>query len=523
MVVKFLFQWFALFFICETLYPQFGTLDPSFGNGGKVVTVFGTENALIHALAVQPDGKILASGTFAVNNQNQMALARYHTYGTLDATFGDQGKVIVPIADSNSFIFIMVLQPDGKIVACGRKFTMDYSDFQYFLVRFNNDGNLDTTFGTQGIVIPFEAEEIIEIKALAVQPDGKITAVGSIKDSGNYSNFLLLRFNTDGTPDAGFGTAGIVSRNFRVIDYANALALLPDGKILVVGSSSDVGEDGHDYDFIIAQFNSDGTLNTFFGDDGKTFIGVAGEGETALYVKIQPDGKIVVAGEHDFPYGFQQVRLLSNGIPDTDFGTNGSVITEVPTSKILAMTSQVDGKIVAAGYYNPGAACCSVVRLFRFTANGDLDPTFGVNGIVSQGSEVGQARALAMQLDGKILISSGGGIGAGPNHTDFVMYRYLSGLNLSVADFNNGSNFMIYPNPVKEELTVNFNLPNSESLNMVLYDYSGKEIVSLLAEQQFDSGVYSKTFVLPGWLSKGFYFLRISKGKTIETFKIIKL
>jgi len=316
---------------------------------------------------------------------------------------------------------------------------------------------------------------------------------------------------------------GVINMSFRAKDYANALTLLPDGQILIAGTSSDVWNEGYDFDFIVAKFKADGILDASFGNNGKTIVGLTNEGEVALFVKVLSDGKIMVAGEHNsYPYGFEQVRLLSTGIPDVDFGENGIVLTELPTSYIQAITTQVDGKIVATGYYNPGA-CCSAIRLIRFQTNGSLDPTFGDGGIVSQISDTGQSYSLAMQADGKILISGGGGIGAGPNHTDFTMYRYVSGLNLFNTDFEMIYNsFVIHPNPVKEILNLDFYLDQPAVLSVNLYNVAGKKVANLLENKMFNSGFGTQQFQVSEHLSQGVYFLKITNGNQVKNVRMFK-
>lgn len=523
MVKKYCIQFIALFFICEVASAQFGVLDPSFGNSGKVVTSFGEENSFMKALVIQSDGKILAGGNVVVQGHSQFGLARYNSDGIPDLTFGIGGKSAVLVSDFHMYLLSIALQSDGKIVASGKLFNADQSDSQPVLVRYNDDGTLDTAFGNQGMVIAFENGDVIEIQAITLQSNGKIIAAGYVTNQSVYSNFLLLRFNSNGTPDSDFGVNGVINMRFRAKDYAKSVTILNDGKILVAGTSSDVWNNGYDFDFIVAKFNVDGTLDTSFGDNGKTIVGIANEGEGAMYMKVQPDAKIMVAGEHNGDsYGFEQVRLLSNGIPDTDFGKNGIVLTALPASYMQAVATQVDGKIVATGYYNPGA-CCSAIRLIRFQTDGSLDPTFGDGGIVSQITDSGQSYALVLQSDGKIIISGGGGIGAGPTHTDFTMYRYTSGLNLSSSDsemFKN--NFIVYPNPIKNSLNLDFNSLKNSILYVDLHDDNGKLISNLIRDRDFHAGQHSLQLDLPETLAEGIYFLKISSDSAVTNIKLIK-
>jgi uncharacterized delta-60 repeat protein len=244
-------------------YNTDGTLDPTFGQDGKVTTDF-TEEAFAYAIAIQADGKILvAGGTYDVGNQ-EPALARYNTDGTLDPTFGDDGKVIGsggfafdiaiqaggkiltsnPVARYNAdgtpdstFGGLagseMAIQPDGKIVASwvdGECFGAGDCDYWFVLERSNADGARDSTFGENGEVIGPPVGQPADI---AIQSEGEIVVA-----TGEPGGFLLVRYLADGTLDTAFGSDGIVFTNFiRCCDQTGALAIQDDGKIVAVGSA----------------------------------------------------------------------------------------------------------------------------------------------------------------------------------------------------------------------------------------------------------------------------------------------
>ncbi len=199
-------------------YNADGSLDSSFGTGGKVTTDFGGSDAALAAV-LQPDGKIVAVGTSAAD----FALARYNTDGSLDTSFGTGGKVTTDFGGTDQ-AWAAVLQPDGKIVAAG----LASADFA--LARYNTNGSLDTSFGTGGkVTTSFEGSD--QARAVVLQPDGKIVAVGW----DNGVEFALARYNTDGLLDSSFGTGGKVTTDFGGSDAALAAVLQSDGKIVAVG------------------------------------------------------------------------------------------------------------------------------------------------------------------------------------------------------------------------------------------------------------------------------------------------
>jgi uncharacterized delta-60 repeat protein len=275
-----------------------GDLDTSFGVGGKVITDFvGEEYA--NAVALQPDGKIVVAGQAgdpSIGSTN-FALARYLPNGSLDTTFGEDGLVITDFV-SLSLAYAVALQPDGKIVAAGYAF--DPSDPPtglrqgFALARYQPDGTLDTTFGEDGLVIT-DVRNAAVIFAVALQPDGKIVVAGQAYNGlTGHSDFALARYQPNGTLDTTFGEDGLVITDFGgPNEFATAVALQPDSKIVAAGSGDpNIGK----LEFALARYQPNGTLDTTFGSDGRVTTDL-GNGYYATAVALQPDGKIVAAGQ----------------------------------------------------------------------------------------------------------------------------------------------------------------------------------------------------------------------------------
>jgi len=261
-------------------YNADGSLDPSFGTGGKVTTDFGTTGDTALALVLQPDGKLVAAGS---TSNFDCVLARYNADGSLDTNFGTGGKVTTTGFGASA----LILQPDGKLVAAGDLFTVATND-NFGLARYNSDGSLDSTFGAGGEVLTdFGGEEFAT--ALVLQPDGKFVVAG-VSSSG--PDFALARYNTDGSLDTSFGSGGkVITAGFG---SAAALVLQPDGKLVAAG-------DGFlplatNDDFGLVRYNPDGSLDTGFGAGGKVLTDFGGANDAATSLVLQPDGKIVAAG-----------------------------------------------------------------------------------------------------------------------------------------------------------------------------------------------------------------------------------
>jgi uncharacterized delta-60 repeat protein len=407
-------------FLSADFYAAPGDLDPTFGNGGIVITPTGNMIDLDYprAMTIQSDGKIIVVGEGSFGTFNwDFAVVRYNTNGTLDTTFGGSGIVITQLTVNYDGAFSVAIQADGKIVVAGSHsncFCINNSSFA--VVRYNPNGTLDTSFNGTGKVITQVNSSWGYAKSVAIQADGKIVVAGN---SGNY-NFAIVRYNVDGSLDTTFnGTGKVITPGGS---GANSVAIQADGKIIAAGSSP----------FTLVRYNTDGTLDTSFNGTGKVITSVGNAGSGAEELAIQPDGKIVAAGyavgaNNDFAF----VRYNPNGSLDTSFGGTGKIIIPIGNSFDYAysVAIQADGKIVAAGSSsNNSGSDFAVVRL---NPNGSLDTTFNGTGKVTTAFG-GQdfAVATAIQADGKIVVA--GGIDYFSDFYTFAVVRYQGGSNSSI-------------------------------------------------------------------------------------------
>ncbi|HSA59291.1 MAG TPA: hypothetical protein VLJ37_06355 [bacterium] len=333
-----------------------GSLDTDFGTGGKVATDFGGNDSA-QEIALQVDGKIVVAGATDVG----FALARYHTDGSLDSGFGTGGKVTTPSPDLGSFAYAMAIQSDGKIVVVGQE-TVSFTDppkDDFVLARYQTDGSLDTSFGTDGIVITDIGGDYDQAYAVAVQSDGKIVVTGA---GNNSSTFATARYNSNGTLDISFGTGGLVTTDFGGAGAGAAdLKIQADGKIVVAGYTNG----GSDTDFALVRYNTNGSLDAAFGTGGKiiTDISDGGAGDNINSIDLQEDGKIVAGGGAatdllGFSQDFCVARYNVDGTLDTSFGGGAGFVTTdfqvgEGTDDIRAGIAgiQANGKIIAAGTF----------------------------------------------------------------------------------------------------------------------------------------------------------------------------
>lgn len=299
-------------------YNVDGSLDTSFGVGGKVVTDFGFPNSSVNGVALQCDGKIVAAGISISGDANDpanwdIALARYNVDGSLDTSFGVGGKLTTNFGSTpfgsmtGDAAWSLALQADHKIVVAG---SSNQGSGGFALARYNEDGSLDTSFGVGGKVVSGSGGDVAF--SVALQPDGRIVAAGHSNPGATLNDFALSRYNADGSLDTGFGVDGIVTTDFGVSqDIAEGVAVEADGRIVAAGYSYQ-GATGND--FVLAQYNADGSLDTSFGMGGKVVTDFGGPDDVANGVVVQGDGNIVVVGttNQSGHYEFALARYLGN-------------------------------------------------------------------------------------------------------------------------------------------------------------------------------------------------------------------
>ena len=305
--------------------------------------------------------------------------------GALDATFDTDGKLITAgDNNANSGAKAVAMQSDGKIVVAG--YLAGAGIYQGFCVmRYNSDGSLDTGFDTDGkLRTQFVSSTYAEATCVAIQSDGKIVVAGWGNFSGT-NHFLVARYNSSGSLDTGFDSDGKItgSTEFGIEDdRANAIAMQSDGKILVAGYS----QNGSTYDLAVARYNTDGSLDTGFSGDGLFTTTLSGATELVAYsIAVQSDGKILLGGEaiQSGNKNFLVVRLNSNGTLDTNFDSDGIVTTAIGTGEDegRAIAVQADGKIVLAGFTYTSTRY--QFALARYTSTGALDTGFDTDGKVT--------------------------------------------------------------------------------------------------------------------------------------------
>ncbi len=467
-----------------------GSNDAAFGSGGAVVEDVGTSEDFGSAVLVQPDGKVLVGGS-AGNNYaaTDWTLLRFKSNGQPDSIFGNHGIQIFDLQSGLSYKVQIVRQPTGKIVAGGN------IGGKPVLVRFDSAGNIDNNFGSAGKVFLNLPNESLT-QEITQQADGKLLAV-AVKPFGTGGfRAAMLRFSADGQPDTNFGQNGQIESAVVNQDWTD-VAVLPDGRIMAAGSQYVSIQDA-----TVSRFLPNGQPDLSFGQNGTaTFLAdIFPSG-----IKLQKDGKAVVVGFN------KAMRLNIDGTLDLTFGTQGIASIQGDwTPDLFDLQMQEDKRILLIGRTyevptnNPAHKNFLVARL---NSDGSRDNTWGENGLLRlRGTE---ARSAAFDPDGNILAV--GSIDNG-ERSDIVVYRLLRGTYVGTADRPDeaGSRILnVFPNPVSEQLTLEYDLIDNQEVGIKIYSMEGRLLHVLLSGEPRFSGKNTERITLPAGLPAGMYTVAV--------------
>lgn len=390
-----------------------------------------TSQAAVPATVIIPAGQ--ASATFNIDAVDDGIVT-----GTQTVTISASAEASVPLSVDTTFgnsgsvsqsyiTTATAVQSDGKVVTTGLYYRGGTSNFYDAAVsRYNTNGTPDTTFGGTGTVITDISGQSDRIQSVLVQSDGKIVIGGYAGDGPTYQ-WELARYNTDGSLDSSFGNGGTVVITQPGSSEIWQLAQQADGKILALGDSSGSGT----FDFAVARLNSDGSLDSTFGKAGIATAPLSGR---AFGGVVQSNGDIVLAGEINGGNYNSQValaRFTPTGTLDSSFGTGGVVETDLPGwyDEASGVAVQSDGKLVVSAYTSPVGTYPPYYdfALLRYNTDGTLDSSFGSNGeVITDLGGDDQTASVALQPDGEILVSgSTNPTTSNYNGSHAVLARYL--------------------------------------------------------------------------------------------------
>ena len=343
-------------------YNENGSLDTSFGGTGYVFTDIGTSpEDLYRAVAIQGDGKIVAIGS----SGNVAGIVRYNSNGSLDTSFGTEGKVIIDIDEpfNKSIPLRVVIQPDGKILVSGysrNDFLPQFPGFRQFVARFTATGDLDSTFATGGVFtapMPFQSRG----GSLALQNDGKVLLGGLHLPTSQPNEYTIIRLSSNGTLDPTWDQDGLLTivsgalSSGGLMEGFAGLAIHPDGRVVGAGSQN-----------VVYRFHTNGSIDTSFDNDGMRIV-MPGNARLLGDVKLTSQGSVLV-GVVNPSSRFQAFRYTSGGAPDTTFSGDGEISVQVGNSSEYGMSSiaiDLQGRTILGGNMEGSFAIVRLVETPR--------------------------------------------------------------------------------------------------------------------------------------------------------------
>ncbi len=457
----------------------------------------------------QPSGKIVA----LLDSAEGQSLRRFNVNGTLDTTFGTSGII-------NNFIdpIVKIEQQDGKIL-------VSFNDEFFSIKRYTINGQIDTSFGNNGIVsFSLNSPNFVSFidKVFYDQFSGFIYVAFDYDEfiatnpSSISRSFGILRLNNNGIIDTNFGNNGFAKMRFDYYDtlsneFPSEITIQSSGKIIVSGF---LNTSSTPYNNVIGitRFNTSGTLDTTFGNNGKVIanFGINNYSDQLLTFN---DDKFIVNARSYFNniVTTTSIKYNSNGTLDTSFGTNGIIPDGNYNSDMIL---QPDGKIIKAGLLN------SQFGIKRFNSNGTIDTSFGTNGIVNTPINFNSIiNEILFLQDGKLL-ASGSSFNGTNTLATFAKYTDITLGNLDFTE--NKNSILIYPNPIQSEATFTYDLVNDETVSIDIIDLQGKIVQSVLQNKFQIEGSYNQTITLSNTLAAGNYILKFSSSTGSQSIKIIK-
>lgn len=509
--------------IAVNLFSQQGKLDASFGKYGVVKLSF--DQAFDYydeaqSMAILP-GKILVAG----NHDNSMLFARFSENGKLDLSFGDSGAIFIDYDPyTSNYVAGLTVQPDGKILAVVKssRFDLDSQNdwSNVYIMRFDANFEFDSTFGNatlyapKGVVQVMTGYEVTSAGSFQLLPGGKMLVSGSVQNSFlNYSDTYVVKLNPDGSPDMGFGNNGVVVPNWNEPQHLGIshLAIQPDGKLLLSGSAAPlVGPQN----YVIARLNSDGSIDTSFGENGKA-TGILPSGN--YYVQrlfVEEDGKLLawVNGDLIPPLSLDVIRFNTDGTIDSSFGTDGiKHIENEKLSRIARIMRNDEGSFLLAGERKDSTDNNRTgFALAKLSKNLDWVGAFGNSGVAFFHNKTTYdiMRTASLLPDGKVIL-------AGSAAKDMMLVKYYGKDTVDAAPPQdsfviNKKGLTILPNPVYEAFSVYYSIQDNAIVSIDLFDSSGRLVYVLLDKTIRNKGLNVEHFNWPADIPKGIYFLHVT-------------
>ena len=490
------------------VYPQAaGSLDATFGTGGKVLT---TVNGIARAqgMVLQSNGKIVVAGyTYSEVSGNDFLCIRYNTDGSLDNTFGNNGIATFDLqVGSDDKALAVDIDASGKIILAG--YCDNGTNKDGAVIKLNTDGSLDTTFGTSGkaltdfatIDFPTRQDEFRTVKVH--QLTGNIIVGGTSFTATNNSKPIFAKYTTNGSLDTTFSTDGKVTGlpnpivGWTFLFSIEDLAVKSNGKITAVGYvKPTTGATFYHSDNYICRLGADGLLDDTFDQDGYDSFLFATSDNTAQSIILNPDDSFYFGGHHGWNNNQTNLHIgLTNATAsNTDYMTYE--FWENAQPRCFALAKDANGKFIFAGSITDYASGDTAFLVNRINADYSIDSNFGTGGYAAtdfDGNLQNEAFDMKIQPDGKIIL-------AGFSGNKVALARYTGVGTVGIDDFTAENAIKLYPNPATDHITLQLAQTSPDNLAYYIADVNGRIVTSgnlqasknnTINTEQLESGVY---------------------------------
>ncbi|MBK7213334.1 MAG: hypothetical protein IPH88_08620 [Bacteroidales bacterium] len=515
----------TILLICLTVSGQntAGFPDPTFNNTGKLVYDKDMFD-LYQDVKVQTDGKIVAVGSsMNASYASSIVVSRILENGNFDPDFGVEGHVTYAM-DVETMAYKCVIRDNGKILIGGH--STNYAQWGMLVIQLNEDGTFDTSFGNLGTTYLNTGPGENILSALTLQEDGKILIAGYAQNQ-EYKNVpVVLRLTESGDLDNSFGTDGMASIPVTETDNEfSALGIQTDGKILAAGHISN----GFNwFSLLITRFNIDGSIDTTYGSQGLVNMTLNNVDDEFFDLALTPNDDAILTGfsvtPSDYYFHMLLMKFDASGQPVPSFGDAGKVIWGTnPYAFGDDLFLQTDGKIIISGCSGELAPGNNDWALWRYNSDGTSDETFGTNGSTTTDFFENADEALGVALFSDKIIVAGKTRNA-ENRLDFAVVRYTNDLayNVTVPETGTRNDLVISPNPAHPGQQIKLSFESISDQNLKLYlTTPASTTFSLKYDSERTSGTTNLYATLPEYLPIGIYCIQLKNDAGLNLIRKI--
>jgi uncharacterized delta-60 repeat protein len=524
-----------------------GELDNIFGDNGIVVTDFSGNNSLdgVYTGTVLGNKIFLAGESDETGSNSKFAIAKYNLGGNLDFSFGNSGLVTTDFATmQQDRIRDIAIEIEGKIIAVGETAPESPYPWSWALARYNPDGSLDNTFGTNGKVVQYWAGSYDYLNAIALLPGGKFLVAGKAQDTT-----VVARYNNDGTLDNTFGNSGktkIFGVNPQIVVYGNKIF-----------AATSLYSSNFDFDFVLTRLNYDGQIDNSFGNGGTVITAVSTGDDVVSDILINSGGRIILTGRSGYPGDFVAARYHNDpfqvNVPFyivDDIWNQGFIdFSELGDPAVTTVDAVVYSDSIPGTSFNDSFVASGVAsRFYEISVtpqNAGTNSSFNASlrlyysDFDIQGINENNLKLVRLTNDGWIYV--GGTVNTSENYVeannvhDVGVFAFADPDSITNVDSKEDglvNEFRLeqnYPNPFNPSTKIKYTIPSviasgakqSHFVSLKIYDALGNEVATLVNEYK-QGGSYEIEFNAAG-LSSGIYFYKLQAGGFIETKKMILL